>query len=249
MNKAEWKRWEAGNVNLPLPPETYVEIRCRNGRTEIGPVGGLDWRIDGSEFDIVEYREVDGDALRLAGLPAGAVKLEERRVEERRQGSKPTNPKDLIGSTKLPLNLVPDSLTIFAAMSFAEGASKYGAYNWRAAGVRASIYRAALERHLKKWWNGEWADKKTKVPHLASVIACAAIILDARSVGKLVDDRPPTADVDKLIADAEEVVKHLYEMHKDMTPHHWTVHDEIDGRSVFDDIADEIRVFGERASA
>jgi hypothetical protein len=79
--------------------------------------------------------------------------------------SKPTNPKDAIGSTKLPLNLVPDSLTAYAALSFAEGASKYGSYNWRVAGVRASIYKAALERHLKKWWNGEECDPKTKVPY------------------------------------------------------------------------------------
>ena len=49
--------------------------------------------------------------------------------------TKPTNPKDAIGAAKLPLHLVPDTLRIYAAMAFAEGASKYGAYNWRAAGA------------------------------------------------------------------------------------------------------------------
>lgn len=137
-----------------------------------------------------------------------------------------TNTKDAIGSTKLPLNLVPDTVSLFAALSFAEGASKYGAYNWRSAGVRASIYRAALDRHLKKWWNGEDADPKTGVPHLASVIACAGIILDAGVCGKLTDDRPPRAALGNLIEQMEATVKSLYEMHAHMTPHHHSIQDE-----------------------
>lgn len=135
---------------------------------------------------------------------------------------KDTNPKDAIGSTKLPLDLVPDSLSVYAALAFTEGATKYGAYNWRVAGVRASIYKAALERHLKKWWNGEWADKKTKVPHLASVIACAAIILDADLAGKLTDDRPPAVDLSSLIDSLEANVRHLKDLHRDMNPKHYT---------------------------
>lgn len=138
---------------------------------------------------------------------------------------KPTNPKDAIGSTKLPLNLVPDTVGIYAAMAFAEGASKYGAYNWRAAGVRFSIYMAAMRRHQKKLWNGQWADPKTKVPHLASVIACAGIIADAKLCGKLVDDRPPAADIERLIAEAEEVVAYVLALNADKSPHHWTVED------------------------
>ncbi len=96
---------------------------------------------------------------------------------------KPTNPKDALAVSKLPLHLVPDTVKVYAALAFAEGAAKYGGYNWRVAGVRASVYRSALERHLAKWWNGEWADEKTGVPHLASIIACAGILLDA-NVGR-----------------------------------------------------------------
>lgn len=136
--------------------------------------------------------------------------------------SKATNPKDAVGSTKLPLDLVPDTLSAFAAASFAEGASKYGSYNWRVSGVRASIYKAALERHLKKWWNGEDCDAVTKVPHLASVIACAAIILDAGVVGKLNDDRPPKVDLDTVIKGLEETVRHVYSIHAHINPDHKT---------------------------
>lgn len=136
---------------------------------------------------------------------------------------KPTNPKDALAVSKLPLHLVPDTVKVYAAMAFAEGAAKYGGYNWRVAGVRASVYRSALERHLAKWWNGEWADEKTGVPHLASVIACAGIILDANLVGKLTDDRPPAAPLGPLVDGMEAEVRRLLEMFKDSTPRHQTI--------------------------
>lgn len=133
---------------------------------------------------------------------------------------KATNPKDAIGSTKLALDLVPDTMEVFAALAFTEGATKYGSMNWRVAGVRASIYMAAAKRHMKKYWNGEWEDPKTKVPHLASAMACMAIILDAGVVGKLTDDRPPQADLSSLIDGLESTVKHLKELHADHHPKH-----------------------------
>jgi hypothetical protein len=139
---------------------------------------------------------------------------------------KPSNPKDAIGSKKLPLDLVPDTIPIFAATAFAEGASKYGSYNWRVAGVRASIYRAALDRHLKKWWNGEDCDPVTGVHHLASVIACAGILLDAEVCDKLTDDRPPAADVGALIGDMEDVIEYVYTLHDGRKPHHHTEMDK-----------------------
>jgi len=132
--------------------------------------------------------------------------------------TKPTNPKDRVGAKKLPLDLVPSTIVTHAALAYLEGALKYGAYNWRVAGVRASIYKAALERHLDKWWNGEWADPDTGVPHLASVIACAGIILDANHVGKLNDDRPPKTELGAHIQELEKVVAHLQEMFKDHNP-------------------------------
>ena len=82
---------------------------------------------------------------------------------------KDTNPKDAIGVTKIDMGLVPDSAIVAEALAFSEGALKYGRYNWRIAGVRSSVYHAALLRHLSRWWNGEDADPDTGVPHLASV--------------------------------------------------------------------------------
>jgi len=141
--------------------------------------------------------------------------------------AKPTNPKDMVAVTKLPLHLVPSTISAYAALAFAEGAAKYGAYNWRVAGVRASVYKSALQRHLEKWWNGEWADPATGVPHLASVIACAGILLDADLVDKLTDDRPPAADVSRLIDGMEADVRRIWEMFADRAPHHWTIGDPL----------------------
>ena len=140
--------------------------------------------------------------------------------------SKPTNPKDVIGSDKLPLHLVPSVLNIYASLAFLEGAAKYGCYNWRVAGVRMSIYLAALERHFQKFKDGEWADEKTGVPHLSSMLACIGIILDAKLVGKLTDDRPPVAPTAALIASLEAHVPRLKELFKDCRPHQHTIMDE-----------------------
>lgn len=143
-------------------------------------------------------------------------------------GSKATNPKDAVGSGKLPLELVPDVLVAEAAFAFLEGALKYGRFNWRVAGVRASIYRAALHRHLMCWWNGEDVDPLTGVRHLASIAACVGILLDAELCGMLADDRPPRAPIGARVRDAEAHVAALKEMFADRNPHQYTIDDVID---------------------
>lgn len=142
--------------------------------------------------------------------------------------TKPSNPKDMIGSTKLPVGLVPDTITAEVTLAFLEGALKYGRYNWRIAGVRASIYNDALERHRKKWWNGENADQKTRVKHLSSIIACAGILLDAELCGMLNDDRPPYAPMSDLMDSPEtlERIAHLKELFKDHNPRQFTIADK-----------------------
>lgn len=168
-------------------------------------------------FDGISSKQEDlAFVIRLENLEMDAIPVAEPST------SKLTNPKDAIGSTKLGMSFVPDTLKVYAALAFTEGATKYGSYNWRVAGVRASIYKSAAERHLAKYWNGEWADPVTGVPHLASVIACAAIILDANVAGKLTDDRPPAINLSSIIDGLEPAVKHLMDLHKDKTPHHHT---------------------------
>lgn len=133
---------------------------------------------------------------------------------------KDTNPKEIMGAAKLQLQLIPQSATAYLSLALYEGAAKYGAYNWRLAGVRAGTYVAATERHLHKWWNGEDVDPETKINHLANAMACLAILLDAKLCGKLNDDRPPSAPVGKLMEDLANIQKHIRELHKGKNPVH-----------------------------
>jgi hypothetical protein len=128
----------------------------------------------------------------------------------KRTDFKPTNPKDRLATNRLDLSLFPDTAVCYGALGMTEGDSKYGGYNYRVGGVLASVYYAAARRHLAKWFNGEWADKKTHVPHLASAIACVAILVDAVECGVLRDDRPPVANIDKFLTAGEELVAYLH---------------------------------------
>lgn len=145
--------------------------------------------------------------------------------------TKATNPKDAIGMTKLPLHLIPGSAKAHLAIAFLEGALKYGKYNWRVAGVRSSIYLDAMERHLEKYKNGENSDPETGVHHLASVMACAAIILDAKECGKLTDDRPPMAPVSGLIDELAADVEFLKQLYENENPHQCTIEDSKDAHA------------------
>lgn len=125
---------------------------------------------------------------------------------------KPTNPKDRAANHRLDLSLFPMTAIAYGALAMTEGDAKYGGYNYRVGGVLVSVYIAALGRHIDKYYNGEWADPKTRVPHLASAVACLAVIIDAHEAGVLKDDRPPKVDMNKLLTEAEEIVKHLHEL-------------------------------------
>lgn len=137
---------------------------------------------------------------------------------------KETNPKDLIGSKKLGTTVVPDVVKFYCALGNLEGLLKYGANNWSHAGVRCSVYLDALDRHIAKFKAGEWADPKTRVPHLASALACIGIILDANMREKIVDDRPPANPaLIRWLDRAEENVRHLQELFADCNPEHYTM--------------------------
>ncbi len=151
--------------------------------------------------------------------------------------TKPANPKDAIGAGKLPLELVPQTAIAYESLAFLEGAAKYGRYNWRAGGVRTSIYVAAAMRHIFKWWNGEDADPDTRVPHLASARACFGIIMDAGECGKLTDDRPPRAPLGTLVTRLEGIAQHVRALFADKRPKQWTIADDVDIGGLSDALA------------
>lgn len=125
---------------------------------------------------------------------------------------KPSNPKDAAATNRLDLSLFPATAKAYGALAMVEGDQKYGGYNYRVSGVRASIYYAAANRHFDKWYNGEENDPKTGIPHLANAIACLAVLIDGIEVGNWTDDRPPRAELTKLLADFETRVGKLKEI-------------------------------------
>lgn len=134
----------------------------------------------------------------------------------------PANPKQHYGDKKLPLALVPFSFVAHVSVALYEGMRKYGLVNWRASKVEAMTYVSALDRHVKKWVNGERADPVTKVHHLANAAACLAILLDAELNGSLIDNRPQACEnTDKMILELESVLENLKVLYSDQSPKHY----------------------------
>ena len=106
------------------------------------------------------------------------------------------DPKQTAGAQKPPLHLNPPVGALHQSMAQLNGAMKYGEFNWRKGnGVEVMTYIGAIERHIGRYKDGEEfeTDPKTgvKVHHLGAIMATAAIVLDAESCGKLIDNRPP----------------------------------------------------------
>jgi hypothetical protein len=138
---------------------------------------------------------------------------------------KPTNPKDAIGSNKVPLHLFPTTARTAGAIAFLNGACKYGRSNFRAVGVRASIYYDAASRHLDAWFEGEEHDPDDGVHHLSAAIACIAILIDARAADKLNDDRMIHGGYRQHMADTLPEVRRLKALHESYNPKHYTIND------------------------
>lgn len=142
-------------------------------------------------------------------------------------GDKPSNPKDAIGVLKVPLHLVSGVVKAYQSLAHYLGNVKYGAWNYRAGGARASVYVSALQRHVDRWWEGEENDPVDDTPHLANAQACLNILIEAKYGRNLVDDRPPSRDLSPLYAEVEEAMTKIKERYKDRSPKHWTISDNI----------------------
>jgi hypothetical protein len=208
MNEKPWNEWDGGFC--PVNPDNEVEVKFRNGDVGVGKAGSFDWCHLESMTDILVYR---------SALPR----------DPNFKPSKPsTNPKDAIGSVKLPLHLWPSEATALGCLGMLEGRCKYGRNNYIAGdGVIASIYVDAAKRHLDAWFSGEENAPDTGTPHLANALATIAILVKARAHGKLIDDRDfaPIDGYRQLIEEITPHVKRIQEMFKDKNPKHYTIKD------------------------
>lgn len=111
------------------------------------------------------------------------------------------DPKQLTGSAKPPLHLIPPSALVLESMAMKNGADKYGPYNWRSRRVSITTYLSAMFRHLLQIQDGEDIDPESGISHLAHIRAGAGIVIDAQSLGRLDDDRPPKGAASRLLAE------------------------------------------------
>jgi len=105
---------------------------------------------------------------------------------------KDSNPKDAVGIKRVPFSTVPMVPVAEVGLAMLEGALKYGRHNYRAIGVRSSVYFDAAMRHLTRWWEGEEIDPDSGLPHLTKAMASLMVLRDAQINDKLMDDRPPS---------------------------------------------------------
>jgi hypothetical protein len=129
---------------------------------------------------------------------------------------KDTNPKDAVGSTKPPVSNVPLSVISEVGMALAEGQYKYGGYNWRVIGVRASVYWDATFRHIKAWWEGEDVDPDSQLSHITKAISALVVLRDAMIQDNWNDDRPPRSK--QTPAMVSEQYKQMLERLKSLQP-------------------------------
>ena len=144
--------------------------------------------------------------------------------------TKPTNPKDAIGSRKarswqsLSWNVIRE-----VSIAFLEGAMRYGRHNYRPAGVRASVYFDAANDHMKRWWEGEDLDPDVKftlddgrvvgLSHITKAICCLIVLRDSMLTGNWVDDRPPhSIRVEEHVEELQRIVDKLFEKYPDPKP-------------------------------
>ena len=100
------------------------------------------------------------------------------------------NPKTVAGAKKPGFAAVPPVALLHLAQVMEHGAAKYGQMNWRKTSVAHSVYFNAILRHLLAWHDGQDIDPDSGQPHLAHIMASAALVLDGIAQGVSVDDRP-----------------------------------------------------------
>ena len=138
------------------------------------------------------------------------------------------NPKDAIGSDKIPVHLFPQAGIYMGALGCLDGALKYGRNNFRASAIRYTIYLDALKRHADALLECEDEDPESGLHHLCHILATAGILADSMGNNYLIDDRnyvPRKSAWRTFVSKLTPHVKRLKEKHKDKAPRHWTARD------------------------
>ena len=136
---------------------------------------------------------------------------------------KETNPKDIVGTSKAPMSTVSAPVIAEIGVAMLEGACKYGRHNYRAVGVRASVYYDATMRHLMDWWEGQDIDPDSGMSHVTKSITSLVVLRDAMIQNMVTDDRPPSSQ--DFYVELNKKAAAIIEKYKDKSPRHYTIED------------------------
>lgn len=137
---------------------------------------------------------------------------------------KDTNPKDAIGVRKWrQFFAVPMQVIWEVGVGMFEGATKYGRHNYRASGVRASVYVDAALGHIHQFVEGEDIDPDSGLSHITKAICSLIVLRDAQMNDFWEDDRPPKIkDLDAVRERLQAQVEEISRRHSDKKPHHYS---------------------------
>jgi hypothetical protein len=219
--------WNGGEC--PVPDGTRVDVRYRDGERPAFNVRANEfeasardassqfWQHDGAQNDIVAYRVCP------VVTPAKEAYPDRGFVHHDEDSPPDTNPKKQYGLASIPLNMWSNLASAYGSLALYNGSLKYGKANFANTPVEASIYIAAIKRHLASWEAGEEFDPADGVPHLGGVLANVAILVEARAAGMLIDDRLKMAGYLKERDALKALVPQIAAVHEGKNPKHYTV--------------------------
>jgi hypothetical protein len=117
----------------------------------------------------------------------------------KKENENDTDPKLSVGSKKPSTAAIPPISILLLGLAMKDGEKKYGRFNWRKTKVDNSVYYDAAMRHLLSYWDGEEKAQDSNIQHLAHVMACCAILIDAHYTDSCIDTREPTLVVSSFI--------------------------------------------------
>ena len=134
--------------------------------------------------------------------------------------AKDTNPKDVVGVRKAPMSTVPANVLAEIGVAMLEGSMKYGRHNYRAAGVRGSVYYDGVMRHLMAWWEGEDIDPDSGMNHIVKAMTSLVVLRDAMHNDKWSDDRPPKTK--EFYSELNKLSSSIIDRYSEVKPQHYT---------------------------
>lgn len=223
--------WIKNTGTKPVESGTMIDAKYLDGHIELGvrvddmgkQYGVFEWTLFGTNAQITHWRH----SLVVKNPYAGGLGFPEappKTIGDLLSKTKDTNPKEQIGLAKLPLHLWSPLASAYGSLGLLNG-MKYGYGNYKATPVLASIYIAAIKRHLSAWEEGQECDPVDGVPHFGAILANVAILLESRAVGTMVDDRQIRGGYLKEVEKLTEIANSVQELHKDRKPYHYSIKD------------------------